>query len=927
MNRGDRERWARTRAIFEQARAMADSDRQTYLADACSDDPALRSAVDALLKNDTDDTFLQAPAMGAGFHAGDLAGGDQEYREGTTGGLGDIPGFTPIGIIGRGGDGLVYEAMQKHPHRRVAIKVLAERHHAQERRRRLHAEAEALAGIDHPAVARVLTAGTLEDGRPWIAMEYVVGVPATEWVEACNPPLERRIRLVADIADGVQAAHARNIVHRDLKPENILVSADGAPKVLDFGIARFQASDDQPLTIEGSIMGTVPWMSPEQASGDEDIDTRSDVYSLGVLLYRVVNGVHPYELPPGNLAASARAICERLPHPSTGPRDLRAVLARSLEKSPDRRYANAGEFAQDLRAVLARRPVTARPDSPLYRMQQRIRRSPIVASLIGVLVIGAAIATVTIASQRSQAARSSSLKLRSDYRAGVQQAGDALARGDAASAIAALDACPEALRHWEWGWLRRRAMSGQALPTVSQRGDAAIDDAGTATLAEDRLANVDWAHATIAASGDVFTVDAAGNLIVFPKSGKQRKLSEGLQPSQIAAMDTDSLGSTVAIALSKPINPRDPSSVQTPTRVLLLDAESGKVLLDDTIANRMLDSRSAISVADRGRVLVTCDIVGGLTIWTLDEPASRRRVHVSQGPASIDVSGSGDVLAVAAAARGQANAWLLSVATLRALDHAPVMSHDRGIVDVAVSPSADAVATIDAGGTLKLTNVRGRDASWSVAAHPGQAARSVRFAPRGGWLLTRSSDGTLKRWPHAGPIGDTTSLPGPIRRARFERGGSVITDSGGTLLRRRVSDGSLVEGAVPSGEAFAASCVQDTGSDVTVVGDSQGGLTAMSDAGEVRWSRRAHLGPVRSVAVSSDGLRVLSTSLEGDPLMHDAVTGELLTAIPWPNTMVAAVGFLDDDETVAMLSLSGSLRRLQGQPVSQGHPPDRPALQ
>ncbi|HPA52330.1 MAG TPA: serine/threonine-protein kinase [Thermoanaerobaculia bacterium] len=269
----------------------------------------------------------------------------------------EIGGFQILGKLGEGGMGIVYEAEQRSPRRRVALKVVRGGQFVDETYLRMfRREAETLARLVHPNIAAIYEAGRTDDGQHFFTMELVAGrtlsVYARERLGGERPGIEalrERMRLFATVCRAVSHAHQRGVIHRDLKPSNIVVSEAGEVKVLDFGLARITDTDVAVGTVRtelGKIWGTLPYMSPEQTRGDSrDIDFRSDVYSLGVVLYELLTGRKPYDTPTGSVVQAIRAVCEAPPRPlrevsggAVVDADLQTIVAKALEKEPDQRY-------------------------------------------------------------------------------------------------------------------------------------------------------------------------------------------------------------------------------------------------------------------------------------------------------------------------------------------------------------------------------------------------------------------------------------------------------------------------------------------------------------------------------------------------------------------------------------------------------------
>jgi len=345
-------------------------------------------------------------------------------------------GYRLIRRLGEGAMGLVYEAEQRQPPRTVALKLLWAGGTSPAALRRFEHEAALLGRLNHPAVAQVFEAGVAESPlgpRPFIALELVRGVPLTRHVEDRGLDLRTRIDLLAAVCDGVQHAHGRGVIHRDLKPSNILVDQAGRPKIVDFGVARAVEPGRETIAAErGRLIGTVHYMSPEQLAGDpEAVDTRSDVYSLGVVAYEALTGRLPYDVTGRSFPDMVRTFVEAEPlRPSrSNPRlrgDLDLILLKALAKDPERRYSSAAALGEDLRRHQADEPIRARPPSAPYALRKFARRHPaLVIGILGMIVTvmaGSAVSLLYASRWRRAEADAQVRRLRAEREARIRAA-------------------------------------------------------------------------------------------------------------------------------------------------------------------------------------------------------------------------------------------------------------------------------------------------------------------------------------------------------------------------------------------------------------------------------------------------------------------------------------------------------------------------
>ena len=403
------ERFARVAEVFEAVRRLPEDERERAVEAACGSDVELAEEVRSLLRHATDpgdagDPLSDEALQAARARLSRVVSGEPTGVEERAGLPERIGPYTVLRRLGAGGMGVVYEAVQENPRRTIAVKLLHPTLLVPSVLHRFAREAEVLGRLNHPSIAAIHDAATCDLGhgeQPFLAMELVEGRPVTRYADEQRLGVAERTRLVVAIAEAVHYAHSRGVVHRDLKPDNVLVDATGLPRILDFGIAHVVELEGTRATLAtrtGEVLGTLAYMSPEQAAGTGGShEPATDVYALGCLAYELLAGRAPLELRGDSLLSAVQTIAETEPAPlrRAAPRvsaDLALVVHTALQKEPERRYGSALELAEDLRRALLDEPVRARPPSVPYRLGKFARRNRYVVGGVAVAFLGLAVA-------------------------------------------------------------------------------------------------------------------------------------------------------------------------------------------------------------------------------------------------------------------------------------------------------------------------------------------------------------------------------------------------------------------------------------------------------------------------------------------------------------------------------------------------------
>jgi len=909
------DRTRRIEDIYHQAlEKEAEQERSAYLDAACADDAELRAAVEGLLQaHDKAGEFLNTPILDD----------DTRCYDGPL--LGPGPGsvigpYKLLEKIGEGGMAVVYRAEQTQPIRRqVALKIIKVGMDTKQVIARFEAERQALALMDHPHIAQVLDAGATEEGRPYFVMELVQGNSITAYCDKHELSTKARLGLFVQVCNAVQHAHQKGIIHRDIKPSNVLVTQrDGtpSPKVIDFGIAKAtnqRLTEKTVFTRFAQMIGTPQYMSPEQAEvGEMDIDTRSDIYSLGILLYELLTGTTPLDdeqLRQAGYLAMQRIIREEEPvKPSTKLNklmdrgddtltdiakqrrstpellaktvrgDLDWIVMKALEKDRAYRYETASELGLDVQHHLQHEPILARPPSKLYRFHKLVRRNKTVFAAAAAVAIVLVLAAI-VSTQQAILAKARELATRQlAYASDMSLAQQSLAMNDLARARRLLQAHQPRpgeidLRAWEWRYLWQECQS-DALGQLHVYPPSA--------------------HA-VAYSPDGSMLAVAGSeqefVDIWDVSGRKRISALQAQEGKLVAFSPD--GDLLATDAGSQIRLWRTDTWES--------ARAPLPLADDSVAQ-------ALKFSPDGRRLacISCSAeLHEVTVWETAQWTVTHRIRDLQFMsfwAALDFAPDSNALTVGDARHRLRVLDLVSESTDVSIQEA----HSEGISAVAWSPNGAIIASGSAysGGPIHLWDAASGEGLGKLEGHSSWICDLV-FSRDGSRLYSASGDQTIRIWDV-----EQRQCLAILRGSLHEVYGLALSPDGSTLASACKDGAVAFWNALPQPEAVQPRLIDlGTGSFAWPAFAPDRPVLAVPRAGTVQLFDLPSLTELEAIeALGTDGVWMLAYSPDGTLLVSGSLSGKIRV---WSCTARHLLAELDDHkDPIVTLQFRGDGGRL-----------------
>jgi eukaryotic-like serine/threonine-protein kinase len=914
------------REVFLAASACDEPERDGVLDRMCGSDGDLRVEVESLLRHDDGDPdhVLTKPLLGSG--TGLRASSPMPAPELRAGAR--IGAYTIERFLGAGGMGAVYLARQERPSRTVALKIIRPGATSAALLRRLELEAELLGRLQHPGIAQIFEAGTANDGlgpRPFFAMEFVDGLNLLRYAEANGLTTRERLELMLKVCDAVEHAHQKGVIHRDLKPGNILVDGAGQPKVLDFGVAR-AAEGGETATLAGQLIGTLPYMSPEQVGAEPEVDTRSDVYALGVVMYQLVSGMLPHDVDGRPIADAIRIIRQEVPRPlgALGRQwrgDVETIVSRAMDKERVRRYQSADALGAEIRRFLAGAPIEAKRDSAIYVLRKHLRRYRSLVAGVCLLIIGLSAFSVYAWSEarrrgelidqtreardraqglaaiadaaRSKAEQQSDELRRTDYfnRIGFAQA--AFAGGDVARLRRLLAGCPESMRGWEWDYLTRisdvstrrlntregdrggitACWSPNRVMTFRFDGPIHLWDSATGALTRKIASPYGTRPPIMSRDGSLILSGRGAKLFAWnAATGASQYEADLVEPGYIADISPDGTRALLVVPEK---------------HIEVLDAVNGRVL-SRAMAPPFINK--AVFSAD-GSMFATCHEQALAAIWKTSDGSRVKDLPTHpMGIRCIAFDPSGERI-VTGCNDGYVRVWPtlpaapappLATSTASRSDEAPIAHghvHSNKVSAIAFGPRGDTIATGSTDTFIKLIDARTCEPVRTLAGH-AETVTALTFLDDH-TLSSSSRDGTVRWWTLA-PSADDLVLDArgsTIYGAALSRDGERLYTAGQARLSVRVRDSSTLA-LVRTFEAYGefAMDVELTSDESTLFTSTRNGEVVAWDIPSGKRVRRhpGHTGSANDIALSEERGWLLSCGDDGLTRVSNTKTGEAI---------------------------------------------------